>query len=309
MPRDVALVVGDLILDRWIHGDMARISPEGPWPVVREGKQITTPGGAANVAASIIALDRKAWLLGVVGNDAAGMELVELCGIGCRVVVSSHTCTTVKTRIVCAGYQVLRLDRDGAATDGDRSEIGNILLETIRAEERLATVVFSDYAKGAVPLIDVPQVIVECHSRGIRVVVQTKPDNVAWYAGADMFKPNLAEAVEILRSCGVIHPVLALPADATDLALVAAAWLRDKFRFGAVIVTCGKAGAVYSDAGGTGLVRAKQPIDVCNTVGAGDAFLAALANPMCQVESVDYTVGMANLAAAAAIRASGRGAS
>ena len=153
--------VGDLMVDRYVYGEVARISPEAPIPVLRKTSAQTMLGGVGNVARNVASLGGKAGLVGVVGDDAAAGEALTLvgadAGLESHLVTARSRPTTIKTRFVAAGQQLLRLDDEDAGTVDLEAEA-----QLVRAVEHAAqdagVILLSDYAKGAVT----PAVIEAC---------------------------------------------------------------------------------------------------------------------------------------------------
>lgn len=177
------LVVGDLMLDRYIWGDVERISPEAPVPVVRCGHRTERPGGAANVAMNLVGLGARAMLFGFCGDDADALALEKsLREAGVEVAltaVSSHP-TTSKLRILSGKQQMLRLDTeqtDGYPADAYAALIGKVVV----ALETAQAVVLSDYAKGVLTEEVCQQVIRAASRRGIPVLVDPKQRDLTRY--------------------------------------------------------------------------------------------------------------------------------
>jgi len=194
-------VVGDVMLDRYLMGDTERISPEAPVPVVTVSARHTTPGGAANVAANLAALGAEPLLVGVVGDDADGHLLRRVCragGIGDeRLVALPDRPTTVKTRVVARGQQVVRIDEeDDAPLNG---AVAARVLEAARLTiERAEALVLEDYDKGVLNSATIAPLIAAARGRGIPVVVDPRYRHFFEYAGATLFKPNRRELATAL---------------------------------------------------------------------------------------------------------------
>jgi len=190
------LVIGDLILDRYIWGKVDRISPEAPVPIVEVTKEDFLLGGASNVANNIIALGGSATIVGVTGNDRAGDVLTNLLdkqGIRCQGVVRCSRNTIVKTRIIAHNQQVVRFDKE----DKDRldGKIFKKLLEYLK--EVIPThdaVIISDYKKGVVSSALIKEVLKTAKPFRIFVSVDPKVGHFKFYAGVSLITPNLAEA-------------------------------------------------------------------------------------------------------------------
>lgn len=189
------LVVGDIMLDRYVWGDVERISPEAPVPVVRTAHKTERPGGAANVAMNITCMGARATLLGFCGDDVEGKSLeVSLTRSGvtsAMIVVQSHP-TTSKLRIIGGKQQMLRLDTE--QTDGYPPGVYGQLLERFGALLGTAdAVILSDYAKGVLSVEVCQGVIRACRNRGIPVLVDPKQRDFVRYSGATTICPNRSE--------------------------------------------------------------------------------------------------------------------
>jgi D-beta-D-heptose 7-phosphate kinase/D-beta-D-heptose 1-phosphate adenosyltransferase len=195
--RAHVLVIGDVMLDRYVLGHASRLSPEAPVPVLRWNEDRNVPGGAANVAANIASLGGEVSVIGVVGRDQGRAELCEaLSGfgdkIGIRFVVDERRPTTLKTRFVCGGQQLLRLDREDSIPLGP--EVEQRLVQMMRAQIASAdVVVLSDYAKGVLTDSVIEFTIDECRRAGRPVIVDPKRSDFSIYRGASVITPNRQE--------------------------------------------------------------------------------------------------------------------
>jgi D-beta-D-heptose 7-phosphate kinase/D-beta-D-heptose 1-phosphate adenosyltransferase len=189
------LVLGDLMLDRHVHGHVRRISPEAPVPVVGLVREDRTPGGAGNVAATLAGLGCRVTLAGLVGTDAEGAQLREALhskGVERLMLLERPELTTIsKTRILSdTQQQLLRLDRDGerAAFAAAAPQLLETILPVVDSQ---AAVVLADYEKGAITRGVARVVIERCRERGIPCVVDPKKPDFAAYARASVVTPNL----------------------------------------------------------------------------------------------------------------------
>ena len=195
------LVLGDVMLDRYLWGDVRRISPEAPVPVVRVARRSQAPGGAGNVALNLATCGLKPTLLGVVGDDEAGMALRTLLasqGISAQaMVVSSTRPTTTKTRVIGGHQQMLRLDdeHDDALSVGDREAL-DAAAHSLLTSGDFAAVILSDYGKGVLNAELCQRVILRARAVNIPVLVDPKGRDWARYRGATTIKPNLGELAE-----------------------------------------------------------------------------------------------------------------
>ncbi len=189
------LVVGDLILDRYIWGRVSRISPEAPVPVVEVTDDNFMLGGAANVANNIIALGGKATVAGIIGKDRAGevfRRLLEEKGAVCAIFEDSRP-TTMKTRVIAHNQQVVRFDREDKSRVGERV-FGNLVAFLKRAVHEHDAVIVSDYKKGMVSRELVKEILRAARPEEKFVVVDPKIGHFHCYKGVTVITPNLSEA-------------------------------------------------------------------------------------------------------------------
>jgi D-beta-D-heptose 7-phosphate kinase/D-beta-D-heptose 1-phosphate adenosyltransferase len=193
-------VIGDAMLDHFIRGSVARISPEAPVPVLDFEGESFMPGGAANVARNLTALRVPTELLGAVGRDAAARQLRSLLhhyGIGCQGLLIERTrSTSVKTRVIAHKQQVVRIDRE--TRDGISPAVTRRLLENVRSLIRdTAAVIVGDYGKGVLtqPLLDELKGI--CRSHGVWLSLDPKPVHQLNLSGLSLITPNRKEAFEL----------------------------------------------------------------------------------------------------------------
>lgn len=194
------LVVGDVMLDQFIWGNVSRISPEAPVPVVDFSRESYMPGGAANVARNLVSLAARAELFGAIGHDDAARRLVKLLGeqkIGCEgLVESAARHTSVKTRIVAHQQQVVRVDRE--TLGGLEGKTTSALLAGLKRKISGAdAVIIGDYGKGVVtqPLLD--EVKKVCRDRGVWLSLDPKPVHHLHLGGLSLITPNRKEAFEL----------------------------------------------------------------------------------------------------------------
>ncbi len=191
------LIVGDLILDHCLWGSVERTTPEAPVPIVRHERDTWGLGGAANVAHNITSLGGKAFLVGTIGRDEAGAQMRELlqkAGIDTSgVLCVEGRPTTLKTRVMSMGQQLLRIDREETTPLDDK--ITDKLVASVRRQARkCGAVLLSDYAKGALGSDVISASLAEAHRLGVPVLVDPKGQDYSKYRGADLLTPNLREA-------------------------------------------------------------------------------------------------------------------
>jgi D-beta-D-heptose 7-phosphate kinase / D-beta-D-heptose 1-phosphate adenosyltransferase len=283
------LVVGDVMLDRYVNGTAGRLSPEAPIPVLRPTHSHATLGGAANVALNVAVLGGQAKLLGVVGADAAGAELDRLLTdslIASHLVVVPGRPTTMKTRFMAGSHQLLRLDEETTAALAP--ETVQVLLEKAGAAlEPGDVVVLSDYAKGVFSDELLGQIITLAADRGAMVIADPKRDDFAAYRGVAVLTPNEHEVR------------LATRIDAADDVDA------DRAGQAALAQTGGEAVLVTRSARGLTLVRRDAPAlhlptrarEVADVSGAGDTLVAALAVALGIGGSLPAAAVLANITA------------
>ena len=259
------LVYGDIILDRYITGEVSRISPEAPVPVVRVTKEFEQLGGAANVARNLATMGADVTLCGLLGDDIAGVQLREICeasGIMLRPVITQQP-TIVKTRVLAGQHQIVRYDHEAppSTTDID-SEVCAALSSLTEGHE---TVIVSDYAKGAVTEAGLEICKSQCYT-----VVDPKPTNISWYQGVDVITPNKREFEEIhkLLAAGIDKPSSDDIERQLDLVYTVL-----RLREG-VLHTRGADGMMYQGAAGVASVKAEAK-SVFDVTGAGDSVAAS----------------------------------
>lgn len=257
------LVVGDIMLDRYWFGEVDRISPEAPVPVVRVARREDRLGGAANVARNIVALGAQASLLGIVGDDEAGQAVARLArhdGIDASLVVDSSIPTTLKMRVLGRQQQLLRVDFEQEPQSAALDDIGQKARDLLAGHDIM---VLSDYAKGVLGRVE--KLIQYAREIGIPVLVDPKGHNYQRYQGASIITPNRAEMQEAVGRWDSEH----------ELELRAQA-LRRKLELDALLVTRSEQGmTLFSEAG-----RQHTDADaheVFDVSGAGDTVLATLA--------------------------------
>lgn len=269
------LVIGDIIVDHFLWGTASRISPEAPVPVVNVSREDLLLGGSANVLRNVVSLGGQGALCGIVGDDPMGRKAVALVhglGASSEGMIAGPRPTTVKTRVVAQGQQVVRFDREQTGIPAKESlESLQRYLEA-RVHEFDAVMV-SDYAKGVInePLMTtLHRLLHEArlrHNKKLPLIVDPKPANMHFFIGATVITPNHHEAA---RMSGVAIE------DERSL-LAAARQIREEISCEAVLITRGEAGMALFE-GEQGLVTiptmAKEVYDV---TGAGDTVAATLA--------------------------------
>ncbi len=277
------LVVGDVMLDRYWFGDVSRISPEAPVPVVRVMRSEERPGGAANVARNAAALGAQVSLLSLVGNDEAGEILKRLMvegGIDARMHVDDGVPTTVKLRVIGRQQQLLRIDFE---TQPSHEVLRAKLSEFEQRLMKCDAVVFSDYGKGG--LTHIGEMIALARAAGKIILVDPKGDDYSIYAGATVITPNRSEMREVVGRWK----------DDDDLECKATS-LRHELGLEALLVTRSEEGmSLYHDSG---TIHEKAVArEVFDVSGAGDTVIATLAVMRAQGADWARSIHVANVAA------------
>jgi D-glycero-beta-D-manno-heptose-7-phosphate kinase len=277
------LVVGDVMLDRYWFGDVARISPEAPVPVVKVERVEERPGGAANVARNCAALGAQVALLSVVGADEAGQTLAKLLAdsdIDASLYEDAHLNTTVKLRVIGRQQQLLRIDFENSPT---HEVLDAKLAEFIRRLADCDVVILSDYGKGG--LTHIGEMIRAAKAAGKVVLVDPKGDDYTRYAGVSVVTPNRAELRDVV---GRWH-------DEADLKNRVGK-LRSDLDIGALLLTRSEEGMTLftSDAVVNEPALAREVYDVS---GAGDTVIATQAVMMASGVDMADAMRLANRAA------------
>jgi D-glycero-beta-D-manno-heptose-7-phosphate kinase len=291
-PRSGVLVVGDIMADHFIWGRVSRISPEAPVPVVQVEKDNFLLGGCANVFNNIFALGGRVYLAGVVGSDETGERLlaefrnrgVDTAGI----VVEEMRPTTLKTRVVAHGQQVVRFDREDRRPVGGKS-IQKILAYVRSIRDRLGAVVISDYSKGVVTKTLLEGIREAIGDRPIYTCVDPKQKDFSLYDGFDIITPNHHEAG---------HAVGEEMLNEDDHIGVGMK-LMQKFNFQAVLITRGESGMSLFEKDGRVKHTAfpTEAREVFDVTGAGDTVIGLLALCLAAGASFREAAYLANHAA------------
>ena len=277
------LIVGDVMLDRYWFGDVSRISPEAPVPIVKVERSEERPGGAANVARNAAALGAQVSLLALVGNDEAGVTLKRLmreCGIDASLHIDDAVDTTVKLRVVGRQQQLLRIDFE---TTPSHEALRAKLSEFTQRLPGCDAVVFSDYGKGG--LTHIAEMIALARAAGKVVLVDPKGDDYASYAGATVITPNRSEMREVVGRWK----------NDEELEDKANA-LRAELDLQALLVTRSEEGMTLFHAGGTVHEKAVAR-EVFDVSGAGDTVIATLAVMLANGADWSQAIHVANVAA------------
>lgn len=289
LASSTVLVLGDAMVDRYLRGDVNRISPEAPVPVVRVTETESRPGGAANVAAGVAALGAESLFVSAVGRDEEGRLLGSLLsGRGVDhddLLAVDDRPTTVKTRVIGRDQQMLRLDREDRTSleAGHRERLVKRALELLPNVDAVAV---SDYGKGLLDGGILPRLLRAAGREGVPVVVDPSPARLDECAGATVLTPNAREAA---RAADATAP----PESDPELAR-----LRERLGVHHLLVTLGGDGMSLVGPAGTVDRIAAGRVEVYDVTGAGDTVAAVLAAALSRARSVAEAARLANRAAA-----------
>ncbi|HXQ39890.1 MAG TPA: D-glycero-beta-D-manno-heptose-7-phosphate kinase [Candidatus Udaeobacter sp.] len=294
LSRARVLVLGDVMLDRYVYGEVERMSPEAPVPVLREKSQRAMPGGAGNVARNVAALGARALLIGLVGDDGPGRELAAMLGeepgIEPRLIIDPARHTTLKTRFVVGRQQLLRVD-DETPIHAAR-ETAAALLSALQASlPAVDIVLFSDYAKGVLSDDVLARAIAAVHGAGKRLIADPKSRDFTRYAGADLLTPNRQE----------LSAATGVAGDDDEAVVAAARKAMGGARLGALLTTRGERGMTLVAGDGPALHIASEGREVFDVSGAGDTVIATLAAALAVGAELPQAARLANAAAGIAV--------
>lgn len=266
------LVVGDLMLDRYLFGDVSRISPEAPVPVVDVTGEEARFGGAANVVLNLHSMGATPLMCGLIGQDPAGEQFIHISresGLETEgLMISEHRRTTVKTRVIGSHQQMLRIDREDRFSlhPDERAQV----LATVSALlPRADVLIFEDYNKGLLDAALIEAITALCQEQNVPIVVDPKFHNFLAFKGCDVFKPNLKELNEALGLSLKKHELTAI-ADAAML-------LRERMPHNHTLITLSENGMLLIDKAGNYHHLPAHPRSIADVSGAGDTVVAMMA--------------------------------
>lgn len=286
------LVVGDVMVDHFIWGNVSRISPEAPVPVVDVQKDSILLGGCANVLNNIYAMGGRVYVAGVIGTDNIGKKLlaelrdrkIETNGM----VVDRHRPTTLKTRIVAHGQQMVRFDKENRKPISS-SSINKILEYVKSLRKKIGAIVISDYNKGVVSKELIQGIKKIAEGSGIFICLDPKQNDFSMYKGVHVITPN---HYEVQRAAGMEI------SGANDIQRLSESLLK-KFSFPAILVTRGEEGMSLFE-NGKKIVHtyfSSQAKEVYDVTGAGDTVIGILALGLAAQANMKEATCLANLAA------------
>ncbi|RVT95340.1 D-glycero-beta-D-manno-heptose-7-phosphate kinase [Rhodovarius crocodyli] len=279
------VVLGDVMLDRFLYGDAGRLSPEAPVPVVRRRRTDSMPGGAANVGRNLLALDGQAAVIGLIGEDAEGQELTALVG-RCAHLVGSARRTSSKLRVIAAQQQVVRVDDENTApaTEEERAALLRTLGMVLPGAGAL---VLSDYGKGVLTPGVAADAIAMARQAGVPCLVDPKGRDYSHYAGADALTPNARELAE----------ATGMPVASDAECEAAARRLLAQVRVGAILVTRSERGMMLVPRDAPAQSVPAQAQEVFDVSGAGDTAIATLALAVASGRPLGAAMRLSNAAA------------
>ena len=278
------LVIGDVMLDRYLHGAASRISPEAPVPVVQVGSQEDRPGGAGNVALNIAALGSAATLIGVVGKDDNAQDLesrLTAAGVYCEFLKSEDKPTITKLRVISQHQQLIRLDFEEKFDEKDVADLQSLATSLLPSAQVL---VLSDYAKGA--LQDVAALIELARKQNIPIIVDPKGTDFKKYRGSTLITPNFSEFEAVVGTC----------ANEEELVKKGLKLMSD-LELQAILITRGEHGMTLLLPDSEELHLPARAREVFDVTGAGDTVISVLASALAAGDSLADATGIANLAA------------
>ena len=283
------LVVGDIMLDKYSHGTVSRVSPEAPVPIVDIKKIIFKPGGASNVAQNLSALGMNVTLLGITGDDYELKELIKvlrLTDIKFDPVKDLSIRTTLKSRIIGNDQQLMRLDHE----DRDKSNMhGELLKRAIKYAKNSDLIVLSDYDKGSVKSV-AADIISFANKNNIKVIIDPKGTDYSMYKNAYMVKPNELEFSMIMGKIKNKKDMIAKGKK-----------LKKDLQLDTLLLTLGKNGmALFSKD--SLLTFATSRKDVYDVTGAGDTVISVLAASLASNKTLKKSCELANIAAGLSIQ-------
>ena len=290
------LVIGDVVLDKYIHGNVSRVSPEAPVPVLKPQSEEMRLGGAANVASNVSSLGSKVFLQGVVGKDDNAKELKALAKDKKikSSFVASLSPTISKLRLLASKQQLIRIDSEEEFSDQDWKSTKINFNKNISSTKATALII-SDYGKGT--LKDIPYLIKEAKKKGVFVLVDPKGQDFSKYKGASIITPNYSEFVTAVGKVS----------SDSDLTKKAKKLLSD-LKLQALLITRGSEGMTLIQKNKSGIKRDDFPTeaqDVFDVSGAGDTVIASLASAISSGFDLANSVKLANIAAGIVVGKSG----
>jgi D-glycero-beta-D-manno-heptose-7-phosphate kinase len=288
------IIVGDVMIDHYLHGVVNRISPEAPVPIVEVKRSDERLGGAANVALNIKALGATPYLFSVIGDDTEGdtlLGLLEQHGINTQGIIQSEKRqTTVKTRIMAGAHQMLRLDSE-MKSDLVETDSHELLrkVHSLLEKKPIHAIILQDYNKGVLCLPVIQRMMMQATKRKIPCAVDPKKNNFFEYKGVTLFKPNLKE-IRAVVPFDVTSNLESLQR-ATD-------YLRTQLGHEYTMITLSEKGLFLDEntEGGVGKIYPTQSRNISDVSGAGDTVISIVALGLAAAFEGDTIALLSNLA-------------
>ncbi|MBL6604936.1 MAG: bifunctional heptose 7-phosphate kinase/heptose 1-phosphate adenyltransferase [Alphaproteobacteria bacterium] len=291
------LVIGDVMLDRYVQGEVDRLSPEAPIPILSEKHTSMTTGGAANVARNLAQLGANVSLIGLIGSDNAGRELSKAIAEVPQILFAPILCpdrpTTVKTRYLSSGQQMLRVDSE-VTTKLNEDESAKLIEQATIMMADCEILILSDYAKGCFSPDVTSQLIHAAHEHGIKVIIDPKSVDFRDYRGADFLTPNLAE---LKKATGITE-------DSLDAIEAAARQVLERCEINQMLVTLSARGMMTVSKEEAHHIPSR-PCEVFDVSGAGDTVIALLASGLLMGLDELEAATVANIGASLVVAKSG----
>lgn len=289
------VVVGDVILDTYIFGDVERVSPEAPVPVVNQSYKQNRLGGAANVANILVSNGMDVSLFSSVYDDATGREIIKLCDISgiknnIRIIKDRSGITSHKTRIVANNQHICRLDNESKAPTHNQE-----IIEYFDSIDDFKICILSDYGKGV--LAQLPSLVENLKARNIKIVVDPKSNDIQKYNGVYLLKPNLGEFKKFLFT-----KKIKLQSEKIEDLLEAAKDLLSDTTIENLLITMNRKGSLLVSRDGYHKYYRQDDVQVSDVTGAGDTVLAFLALELSKGQCLDAAIYCAMQASLIAVQ-------
>ena len=283
------LVIGDVMLDRYWMGQVNRISPEAPVPILDVNDAVDKPGGAANVAKNLSDFGMDVTLVGLIGNDEASEKLSQLLSktnIKYKPIIDPKVRTTMKLRVIDKNQQLMRIDHED-------KNLSNIVLKSLKDIESSMNlfdgIIISDYDKGMIKPI-IKKILSKANKLGIQTFIDPKGKDFSFYKNAFLLKPNQKEFEDIVGICSTKKSLEEKGEK-----------LRKKLSLKYLLLTQGKKGMILFEENKVTSHIAHQQ-DVFDVTGAGDTVISILATYVISGKSIATAVKMSNIAAGLSIK-------
>lgn len=281
------LIIGDIMLDRYIWGTVNRISPEAPVPIVKVNQETVLLGGAGNVASNIVSLTGKASCFGIIGPDRAGKEVLarlRALKVNTRgIITDPKRCTTVKTRLIAHNQQVVRVDRERDRLISRAME-KRLLLQVMRGIKRASCLIISDYDKGVITKTLLKTILPVAEEKGLPVAIDPKLTHFNYYQPSTVITPNITEASK----------ATAIEFKEEEDILRAGQRILDQSFCQGVLITMGERGMLLFQKGKKPHAIPAVAREVYDVTGAGDTVISTLALALASGADLEEASIMAN---------------